>query len=731
MTAATATLDVVPGKLRVPAPRPGCVTRTALVNRLRAARSFPVISVVAPAGYGKTTLLAQWIERDKRPCAWVSVDDRDNDPLVLLRGLAAALDELAPLEARLVEALRRPGRSVWTKLVPRLAEAIASFPTPPIVVLDDVGRLESRSSLDLVSTMAELLHADSTLVLSSREEPDLPIATLRADGRLFEIGTELLALNYREADCLVRATGLDLPDERIGQLLEQTEGWAAALYLAALALHESQEFAGDDRSLVDYVRAEYLTAVSPERLDFLQRTSILEEMTGPLVDAVLDRTGSAADLEEIERANMLVVPLDRRRERFRYHRLFRDLLRHDLALRDPASVASLHARAAGWLEVHGEPANAAPHWLAAGEVDRAAELVSALVLPACERGKVDQAEQWLGLFDDAQLEGHPHLAALSAWVNLLEGREAEALRCLAIADGGKSAEAAVLRAALCRSGPEEMSADAARANTKLPKKSAWRPIALYLAGTAELLRGNSDTADSTLVKAIDTAREQDASATIAAALAQRAVIAAERDEHDRAHELAQEALEAGPPTGRVGRGALEVVLCARALLRCGHWDEAARELRAAEEQRAAWVVPWLAVQTDVEIAWARITLRDLEAARRVIDRAREILQRRPLGTLDRDVADVAVAAQQDERRGRPARLTGAELRLLPLLATHLSFREIGTMFFISRNTVKTQAISVYRKLGVSSRSGAIERAAELGLLDDGAALATVPVRLDG
>jgi LuxR family maltose regulon positive regulatory protein len=172
------------------------------------------------------------------------------------------------------------------------------------------------------------------------------------------------------------------------------------------------------------------------------------------------------------------------------------------------------------------------------------------------------------------------------------------------------------------------------------------------------------------------------------------------------------------------------VLCARALLRCGRWDEAAKELRAAEEQRAAWVVPWLAVQTDVEIARARITLRDLEAARRVIDRAREILQRRPLGTLDRVLADVAVAAQQDERRGRPARLTGAELRLLPLLATHLSFREIGTMFFISRNTVKTQAISVYRKLGVSSRSGAIERAAQLGLLDDGAALATVPVRLD-
>src|SRR5262249_28679442 len=148
-----------------------------------------------------------------------------------------------------------------------------------------------------------------------------------------------------------------------------------------------------------------------------------------------------------------------------------------------------------------------------------------------------------------------------------------------------------------------------------------------------------------------------------------------------------EALEAGPRTGRLGQGGLELALCARALLRSGRWDEAATELRTAEEQRTANVVPWLAVQTDVEIAWARITLRDLEAARKSIDDACEILQQRPLGVLDGYLADAAAAASSDERRGRPARLTSAELRLLPLLATHLSFREIGSMFFVSRNTV--------------------------------------------
>jgi LuxR family maltose regulon positive regulatory protein len=743
-----AKLDVVPGKLRVPAPRPGSVTRTALVNRLRAAHAIPVVSVVAPAGYGKTTLLAQWVERDKRPCAWISVDDRDNDPVVLVRSLAAALDRIAPLEGSVVEALRRPGRSVWAKLVPRLAQTVASFPTPPIIVLDDVARIVSRSSLEVVAAIADQLPPDSTLVLSSRTQPELPIATLRADGRLFEVGTEMLALNRREADILLTATGIDLSGERAAELLEQTEGWAAGLYLAALSLQAEGgfdataelTFAGDDRSLADYLRAEYLTAVSGERLEFLRRTSILDRMSGPLADAVLERTGSASELEELELANIFLVPLDRHREWFRYHRLFRDLLRHDLELHDAESIPLLHARAAAWYEAHDDHASAVPHLIAAGELDSALELVAPLILPACESGRIDEAEQWLARFDEQQLEHHPPLAVRSAWVQLLRGHEAKTLRHLALAQSGLDEAPAIrpwiaaIRAALCRLGVDQMAEDARTAVSELPEDSGFGPTALALEGIAQVVHGDIDAADTTLQRAAALAIQREAPTALAAALAQRALIATHLEDHDRAQLLAREALDVAPTAGSIGNGALELALSARALLRLGRWDEANAELAAAEKKRSGILLPWLAVQTDVELAWARITLRDLEAARRSIAAARETLRLHPnLGVLEDRVAAAARAAAADETRGHPARLTGAELRLLPLLATHLSFREIGTLFFVSRNTVKTQAISVYRKLGVSGRSAAIERAVQLGLIDDGgsspsAAPNTVPVR---
>jgi LuxR family maltose regulon positive regulatory protein len=731
-----AQLDVAPGKLRVPVPRPGSVTRTALVNRLRAARELPVATVVAPAGYGKTTLLAQWVERDSRPCAWVTVDERDNDPVTLLRSLAASLGRIAPLEPPLLDALANPGRSVWAKVVPRVADAVASCPEPLMLVLDDVSRLESRASLELVAHLAAELPAESTLALAGRTQPELPIATLRADGRLFEVGPELLALNRREADRLLRSTGLDLPEDDLTDLLDRTEGWAAGLYLAALALQDDHfealgSFAGDDRSVADYLRTEYLTALPAERLEFLRRASILDRMNGSLCDAALARTGSARVLEELEAANFFLVPLDRRREWYRFHRLFRDLLRHDLMLHEPAIVRPLHVRAAEWFVAHDEPAAAVAHWVAAGEMEQAAELVSALVMPACDAGRIAEAEAWLACFDESHLQRLPAIAVLSAWVHLLRGREAEAIHDLELAelsadagplsDGSASARPwiAIVRAALCRDGVEQMSEDACRAVAELPQTSSWLPTALALRGVAEALGGDPETADATLKGAGDLALERDATTALAAVIAQRALIAMNLDEHTRAQLLAIEARDVGPAAARMGEGALELALCARALLRCGRWDEAHAELTTAEAKHTAHALPWLAVQTSIELGRARLTLRDLDGARVAVGDARDVLRRHPdLGVLGEEVDVVSRSVSADAPGVRPGRLTGAELRLLPLLATHLSFREIGAQFFVSRNTVKTQAISVYRKLGVSSRSAAIERATELGLLRD-------------
>jgi len=732
-----AQLDVAPGKLRVPAPRPGSVARTALVNRLRAARELPVATVVAPAGYGKTTLLAQWVERDSRPCAWVTVDERDNDPLTLLRYLAAALDQIAPLEPRLLDALSRPGRSVWTKVVPRLADALASCPEPLILVLDDVARIGSRESLDVVASLAAGLPPESTLALSGRTEPELPIPTERADGRLFEVGPELLALNRREAERLLHSTGIELPDDELTELLERTEGWAAGLYLAALALRDDGDFgvgapfAGDDRSVADYLRAQYLTTIPVERLEFLRRISIVDRFSGPLCDALLDRKGSARELEELEAAGFFLVPLDRRRESYRFHRLFRDLLRHELEVHEPEGVQVLHVRAAIWFVDHDERPAAVRHWIAAGALERAADLVAKLVLPACDRGRIDDAESWLACFDESQLRRFPAVAIVSAWVHLLRGRDAEAVHHLELAeqsadagpmcDGSASARPwlALVRAALCREGIEQMAEDARLAVAELPERSHWLPMALALRGVAEALAGDAITADATLKKAGELAVERGAATALAAVTAQRALIAMNLDEHTRAQLLALEARQVGPTDSQIGEGALELALCARALLRCGRWDEAHAELATAETKQTASALPWLAVQTSIELGRARLTLRDLDRARSAVGDAREVLRRHPdLGVLGDEVDVVSRHVSADDPGVRPGRLTGAELRLLPLLATHLSFREIGAQFFVSRNTVKTQAISVYRKLGVSSRSAAIERATELGLLRD-------------
>jgi LuxR family transcriptional regulator, maltose regulon positive regulatory protein len=227
--------DVVEPKIRVPALRSGTVSRTALVNRLRANTAHPVVTVTAPAGYGKTTLLAQWAVRERRPVAWISVDERDDDPVVLLRHVAAALHSVAPLKPDVLEPLVRPGSSPWTSIIPSLGAALAAFDDPVALVLDDADVLRSQDSLDSVGALIEHLPDGSALVLAGRSEPRLPIATIRADGSLLELGADDLALTPREAHLLLRATGAGLELEEMRELVRHCEGWPAALSLAALS----------------------------------------------------------------------------------------------------------------------------------------------------------------------------------------------------------------------------------------------------------------------------------------------------------------------------------------------------------------------------------------------------------------------------------------------------------------------------------------------------------------
>jgi LuxR family maltose regulon positive regulatory protein len=350
--------DLTTAKLRRPAARPGIIPRWSLVDRL-AQEDFPaIVSVVAPSGYGKTTLLAQWAERGGQAFAWVSLDKRDNDPKVLLSYVAAALDAVQPVGERVFEALAATTSSVPGSVVPRLGSAFWSMTTPVVLVLDDVHLLRNTVCRDALSVLADHVPPGSRLVFAGRDEPPLRTARLRAEGRILEIGMSQLALDEVEAAALLDAADLALKDDEVAALHQQTEGWAAGLYLAALYVREGgslqggEAFGGADRLVSQYMEEEFLALIPARHREFLTRTAVLERMCGPLCEAVLELPGSAATLAELARSNLLLVPLDRRGYWYRCHHLFRDMLLAELERLEPGLLPVLHRRAAAWFEAN-------------------------------------------------------------------------------------------------------------------------------------------------------------------------------------------------------------------------------------------------------------------------------------------------------------------------------------------------------------------------------------------
>lgn len=729
--------EVADWKTRVPPVLARTVSRTALVNRLRAAGAFPLVLAVAPAGYGKTTLLSQWAARDVRPFAWVSVDEGDDEPVSLLRLVAAALDRIEPLPQSALEPLAPERRPAPAKALQRLGAAIASRRSPFVLVLDGADAL-THDTISAVGTLVGHIPAGSMIVLSGRILPDLPVAALRAGGPLLELGSYELALSRREAEMLLRAAGLELEDAEINELVERTEGWAAGLYLTALAARaEGDEgdardvvsVTGADRYLADYFRSEYLSRLEPDRLTFLRRTSVLETMSGPLCDAVLNRKGSALELASLEQANLFVVPLDRHRSSFRYHHLLRGLLLQELEEREPELMPVLNQRAADWFESQGDPESTLVYSHAAGNEDSAARVLSSIAMPVSAAGRVAAVESWLEHFDGETLDRYPAVAVEGSRIHALRGRADQAEAWLAAAERGAAREKTgatkacieILRAAMCVEGPERMLTRSKSALAELAPEHPWHPWALVVNGTAHLLLGDQDQADRAFAGVSAVSGQPDSHAL---ALSERSLLAAGRDD-DLAEGLALEAhrlIDDGQLDG-YATSALDFAATARALLRHGRWDEARRQLTITQRLAPSLThaIPWLAVQVRLELGHAHVTLRDRNGASALLDEAKDILALRPsLGVLAEKVAELEReidAMPKATDGGGGSGLTPAELRLLPLLSTHLSFREIGEQLFVSRNTIKTQAISVYRKLGVSSRSDAIARAVELGLVE--------------
>jgi LuxR family transcriptional regulator, maltose regulon positive regulatory protein len=745
-------LDLLMSKVRRPLVRPGTVSRPFLIERLRRSDRCPIVSVVAPPGYGKTTLLAQWAERNGQSFAWVSVDEADNDPKVLLSYVAEALDAVEPIGERVFDALASPGSSVPGSVVPRLGSAFSSMTSPVALVLDDVHLLRNLECRSALSVLADHVPPGSRLALAGRTAPPLRIARLRAEGKLLEIGPGDLSLTAEEASSLLHNVHLTLGPDEVAELYRRTEGWPVALYLAALCLREGSSldraaasFGGDDRLVSDYVESEFFARISPRQRAFLTRTAVLERMSGPLCDATLGpREGqgegpreSAATLAELARSNLLLVPLDRTGEWYRYHRLFRDMLLAELRRREPDLIPVLHRRAARWYEDNGALSEALEHRMQAGDTDAVAGLAGVLGFPAYQHGRVATVERWFGWLDEhGAMQTRPPIAVLAAMLAAMTGKPAEAERWARIAEKGATAASlpdgssttepwlALLRALLCRDGPGQMRADAELAARTMAAGSFFQAAATLYLATAHLMAGDHDRADLLFEDQVAQGRVVGGMIGSCIALAERALLAIGQGAWDQAGQYLSQAqsvaheahLEEYPPV------AIMHAAAARLALHQGDLSRAGAELTYAQRLRPdlTYAIPYLAVQARIELARCHLALLDTAAARTLLHEADEILRRRPdLGVFVQQAEDLRAELTRVKGNSHPgaSALTAAELRLLPLLGTHLSLPEIAEQMFLSRNTIRSQAYSIYRKLGVSSRSQAVAQAGKLGLLD--------------
>jgi LuxR family maltose regulon positive regulatory protein len=736
--------DLVRSRLRPPPVRPGTVRRSSLIDRLRRDDSRPIVSVVAPAGYGKTTLLTQWAEDNGRALAWVSLDEQDNDPKVLLACIAEALDAVEPISGRVFEALASTESSVPGSVIPRLASAFRSMSSSIALVLDDVHVLQNAECRAAVSVLADHVPRGSRLVLAGRDQPPLPIARLRAEGRILEVGPSDLALTVLEAAWLLRDAEVPLGTDEVVALHQRTEGWAAGLYLAALAIRgdgspgKAASFGGGDVFVAEYVESEFLARISARQRDFLTRTAVLERMCGPLCEAVLELPGAAAALAELARSSILLVPLDHQGQWYRCHHLVRDVLLAELERLESGLVPVLQHRAANWCLDNSLAEEALEYFLAATDVDRAADLVEEHWLQVLTQGRDATVQRWIQWLDDRDgIKEHPVVAVAAAVSSAVTGRPADAERWAQWVerwqsqDGAQASDpvsrawATLLRAYFCRHGIEQMRADADEAARLFAAADGVMiPLSALLQGIARVLSGDLDSGDAHLKDSV-AAGEKDGGPHLAIALAERSLLATARGQWGQAGVLAGQARTVLRLAGIEESIATPLVCAAQAKAALHRGDgEAARQQAVSAERvrtRLSYTVPYLAAQARIELTRVYLGLADLPGARTLMREIDQVLKQRPgLGTLVGEAEALRTKLAKERGSIVPGRsaLTAFELRLLPLLSSHLTAAEIGTELFLSPHTIKAGVKSIYRKLGASSRDQAITRARELGLLEE-------------
>jgi LuxR family maltose regulon positive regulatory protein len=728
--------SILEAKLRPPQTRSAWVMRSRLLEELEHATQRAVTLIAAPAGYGKTTVVAQWLASDLRPTivAWISLDTADNDSVRLWTNIATALARAGCDIARdIVGFVAAGGNDVLTVVLPRIVSALAALPSDITVLIDDFDIVRATECNEQIDFFVKHLPPNAHVVLITRSDPTLRLGRLRAAGQLSEIRADDLAFNTREASALLVSDGVQLSSGAVSELMQRTEGWPAGLYLAALSLTGREDpsefvhtFSGNNRFIGDYLTEEVLSRQPEQVRNFILDMSIVDRFSVPLADYVTEARHSASILRDLKHTNLFLVPLDSEERWFRFHHLFGAVAYSTLETERPDRAAMLHGRAAEWLSENGYVEDAVEHALAAGKAEHAANLVNANWLRYFDAGLGTTVQRWLRALDASAADHSTAYVVTAAWMAALSGNREEMDRRLAqlsnnasdyvrLPDGTKSVESvvALIRGLFGFDGPLDTLAFATRAaELETNGNLAWFAAANTALGHASYMIGDLDTAVGVLPKA---ATSEAAPALLRIlALATLALAQAELGRGDRSRRSAEEAMEVVET--RSLHALPQVSLAFTAL---GQSQAASGELMQAMatlehglnlRRKIPGLSPWPTIHHLLIMGRVAGLAGDLPQARRLLDEVSPLIRQYPEGTAAM-IARLETSrktlreAQTTSRPHEP--LTAREIDVLRRLAGPLNLGQIASELYLSQNTVKTHTMALYRKLGVRSRTEAV------------------------
>jgi LuxR family maltose regulon positive regulatory protein len=614
-----------------------------------------------------------------------------------------------------------------------------------VLVVDDVHLLSDPDCHAVLEAVSRGMPPGSQLALLSRTRLPEAVARARAEGRVLEIGPDDLALGDTESRRLLSALDPTLSADQAGEIVERSEGWPVGLYLMALAVargggrtEEAPVVAptGSDRYVLDYIRGEVLTGLSARTRQFLRQTSIVDELDVDLCDALVRRHDSARILADLARRLQLVVAMDATGHRYRYHHLLIDALRIDLTEHEPWMEGELHVRASAWYEAHGDWDRAVGHALAAGDLPRMSRLVWAGV-PACiSSGHPDRLRTWLSGLAEDQIRSDPWLSLSAAWLALQSGDSSLMTRWLLAADAHAgpdwdlkaredpyAASLAAIHVTVGNHGLKGTIELCRRVQEGLPRDSGFRAAAFLNEGAALVLTRRPDLGLASLHEAERLARALGIHVVVGNSLAWQGLVALMDDDWARAAPLISRAGDL-VRTHHLDRLATSAnIITAVALLQAARGSKTEARMTLGTARRLTGhvihIAPWFAVLGPLVQARVAILLGDGALARTLCAEAKghmvPDLEDTVLGDF---IAETEALLREVRVDGLvPGTLTKSELRILQFLPSRLTFPEIGEHLFVSQNTVKTHALSIYRKLGTSSRNETIDRARTLGLIE--------------